>query len=383
MLRRALLRTLMAAPLTGWLRPWTLPAFGGGAIEGPDAAVNYRNAFDWAGALRPEDASRLGKAATIAIDDPHVGLLLREAGPVLQSIREAAAIGRCRWVPEVISPADLCKGHLGASNLNVVRVTCLSARRHAKSGRGRDALDDVFAGLTLAHRVGAGGVLFARILECGGEFAAFDTLGRILPDLDRATLDDLSRRLGVLPPPEPASATIGPESRFILDSLRARVEAIGPMIRDSDWGDLEFDAEGAATLRRLTGGDRARLLAHLDENGPAFAELARRLDLPRPGCRAALAEFQEAERSTHPIAAGLVDAAWGIRHSVDRMRALRAILRAALVLVRDGEAAFGAEMDPFGTGGFALERRGKVSLIRSGLRDDDRPAVSLEIGGAA
>jgi hypothetical protein len=241
----------------------------------------------------------------------------------------------------------------------------------------------VFAGLTLAHRVGTGGVLFARVMKCGGEVPAFQTLGRILPELDRATLEDLSRRLDALPPPEPASAALGPESRFILGSLRAKLVATGPVIEDAEWDGLGFDEEEAAAIIRLTGGDRAKLLAHLEATGPAFAELGRRLDLPRPGCRAALDEFARAERSIHPIAAGLVESAWGVRHVVDRMRALRSMLHAGLVVVRDGEPAFRVESDPFGAAPFRLERRGKGYLIRSALNDRAKPKVSLEIGDAA
>ena len=73
---------------------------------------------------------------------------------------------------------------------------------------------------------------------------------------------------------------------------------LGPVIEDEDWGNLGFDQEEAATMKRLTRGDRATLLVHLDASGPAFAELARRLDLPRPGCRAALDEFARVEEQT-------------------------------------------------------------------------------------
>ena len=155
------------------------------------------------------------------------------------------------------------------------------------------------------------------------------------------------------------------------------------MIEGAEWGDLGFDEEEAATLKRLTGGDRAKLLAHLEATVPAFTELTRRLDLPRPGCRAALDEFAKAERSTHPIAAGLVENAWVVRHAVDRMRALRSMLYAGIALVREGEAAFRAESNPFGTGAFGLERREKGYLIRSALNDEGKPEVSLEIGDAA
>ena len=240
----------------------------------------------------------------------------------------------------------------------------------------------MFAGLTLAHRIGTGGLLIARLLECGGEVPAFRALGRMLAELDRATLDELSRRLDALPPPGPASAVIGPESRFILGLLRAKLMATGPVIEGAEWDDLGFDEEEAAALKRLTGGDRDRMLAHLEATGPAFAELARRLDLPRPGCRAALDEFAAAERSLHPIAAGLVENAWGVRHVVDRMRALADAPRRTRPGPRWG-TRLPRESDPFGTGPFGLERRGKGYLIRSALNDGGKPEVSLEIGDAA
>ena len=59
------------------------------------------------------------------------------------------------------------------------------------------------------------------------------------------------------------------------------------------------------------------------------------------------------------------------------------MLRAGIVLVRDGEPAFRAVSDPFGTGPFGLERRGKGYLIRSAMNDEGKPEVSLAIGDAA
>jgi hypothetical protein len=145
MLRRDLLRAWMATYLRGWLRRWDLPRAGGAATEGPNAADVYRRAFDWAEGLRPEESERLRKAATIAIHDQDVSALIQQARPALEAIREAAALDRCRWGTETVTSDDLGKGHLDASNLIVIRVACLSARRHAESGRARDALNDVFA----------------------------------------------------------------------------------------------------------------------------------------------------------------------------------------------------------------------------------------------
>ena len=376
-LRRDLLRAILTTPLLGRLRPWwpfALP-------DEPDASGAYRRAFALVDGLAPGDRDRLGPGRTIEPDDPGVDALLERARPVLEALREGSSTGGCRW-GETLSADDLGKGHLDVLHLRVVRVAGLSARRHAAAGREREALDDLFAGLTLAHRVGTGGVLFARVLESAGEASAFQALARILPGLKPAGLDDLAKRLDALPPPEPASATIGPESRFIVATVRVKILAKGPTLGDDDWADLGFDGDEAAALRRLTGDDRAALLAHLDATGPAFAELARRLDLPHPDCRPALDAFARDQAAAQPVVASLAESAWGARHVVDRMRTLRALTRAGLALVRDGEAAFRAVPDPFGPGPFALERRGRGFLIRSAQRDDDRPEVALSFGDA-
>ena len=206
--------------------------------------------------MTSEDSKRLRQAATIAIDDPQVGSLIRQFGPVLRAIRKAAAIHQCRWGTESVTSADLGKGHLNVCNLNVIHLACLSARRQAKSGKCLDALNDAFAGLTLAHRVGTGGFMFARILECSGETPAFQTLARILPGLKSAAIDDLSRRLAVLPPPEPASAAIGPESRFILDAFRTKLMAAGPLVEGAEWAEVGFDEDVEATGRSQTSNGR-------------------------------------------------------------------------------------------------------------------------------
>jgi hypothetical protein len=90
--------------------------------------------------------------------------------------------------------------------------------------------------------------------------------------------------------------------------------------------------------------------------------------------------FFEAERFAHPVAAMLVESAWNIRHAVDRMLALRAMLKAGLALIRAGEPAFRLVTDPFDTGPFALEHIGNGYLIRSALKDVGRPEVTLVVG---
>ena len=68
---------------------------------------------------------------------------------------------------------------------------------------------------------------------------------------------------------------------------------------------------------------------------------------------------------------------------VDRMTALRAMLRAGVALARSGKHAFQLIIDPYGNGPFALEQAGNGYVIRSALRDEGRPEVSLKVGDIA
>ena len=134
--------------------------------------------------------------------------------------------------------------------------------------------------------------------------------------------------------------------------------ATGPSIEGEKWGEVGFNDEEAATLKRLTGGDRAKLLDHLEATGPAFAELARRLELPRPGCRAGIDEFARSEHRPTPSRRGWSRAP-GASMWWTACAPLRAMLHAGIVLVRDGEPAFRAVPDPFGSGPFQHRTSGE------------------------
>ena len=51
MRRRNLLRTLMATPLAGWIRPWVPPSFGRATTDGANAADSYIAEFGSAPAV--------------------------------------------------------------------------------------------------------------------------------------------------------------------------------------------------------------------------------------------------------------------------------------------------------------------------------------------
>ncbi|WP_165219939.1 hypothetical protein [Aquisphaera insulae] len=381
MLRRDLLRSSLAAPLSRWLGRFVPLVYPRQRVEDRDAAEEYSRAVDWVRALGDDDRRRLRESRTAPLDDPRIVDLIRRADSVLGRLRAAAGIDRCSWRDRAITSSEqLNRGQVDVIHTQVIRVACLSARRHMAAGRTADALDDLFAGWTLARRLGEAGVQFARLLECGGEFYVIETLGEILPALGRLGLDDLVKRLDAFPAAAPASASIGPEARFMLAPLRARLATGKPVFDVADWADAGWDEKESGPLLRLAGGDRAKVLVHLEATTPAIEELARRSDLPHPSWHASLDEFAAKEREVHPIAASFAGIARNIRRLVDRMTVNRALLRAGITLVRDGEPAFRAVADPFGHGPFGLDREGNGWRIRSALHDEAPAEASLRIG---
>jgi hypothetical protein len=382
MLRRELLRLLASASLLGRLRGWSALAQAPTA-DGIDAAVVYRRAFAWAEGVPWDEWARVREAVDASRLGPHVHRWIDRARPALEALREAAKLEACRWGDEGMAPDVINRDRLDGRNHQLVRLACLSTRRHAEAGRFEEAFEDAFAALSFARRTGTDAPLIGRLFECADENVTLQTLGRLLPLLDRASLDSLARRLDALPPIAPASATIGPESRFILNVIRAGLAEAGPALVEQDWKRIGYDGDEAAPLKALVGDDRDRLLAHLDAAAPGFVELGRRLDLPRTELDAAIEEFVRTRRETDPIPVGLVASARSFRDAVDRAGLHFAMLRAGLVLVRDGEAAFRALRDPFGDGPFGLERREGGWVVRSAFPGIKSPTTEFRVGDPA
>lgn len=377
MLRRHLLRLLGSAPLLRFTRGATgLAAM---PDEAPNAADVYRRVIAWSEDFPRPEWSAVREAPEAATLPAQVDRWLEAARPALAALREGARIDACHWGDEAMTAENLTRDRFNGAHRHLVSLASLSTIRHAESGRFEDALDDAFAALAFARRIGEDGPMIARLFQCAEEIVIRRALGRILPLLDRPALDSLARRLDAEPPAAPASAMIGPERRFILNCLRGHLATMGEALSDEDWERLQLVDEAPA-LKRLTGGERAKLIAHLDASAPAFEELGRRLDLPRGERDAALDDFVATRRETDPVAAMLVEPVRAMPNAVARADLLGRMLRAGLVLVRDGEAAFGTLRDPFGDGPFGLERRGEGWTIRSAFPDVKAPITEFRVG---
>lgn len=374
-----MLRLLTSAPLLGRLSGW------GAFAQSPSGAATnaadvYRRTFAWSEAVWRERWQEVYASLEAPRLGPDVDRWLKEAQPALRTLREAASIKACRWGDENLTVEGIDRDRLEIGHNFPGRMACLSARRLAEKGRFEESLDDAFAALSFARRIGEDGVLIARLFQCAGETAACQTLGRILPLLDRPALASLANRLDASPPPAPFSTNVLPESRFILGSLRGLLSNANAVLTEDDWARLKLDADETAILKRLSGGERVRLLAHLDEAGPAFEELGRVLDLQLREREGALGEFARTHRETAILAVGFIEHAQPAATAVERIGLIFKMLRAGVLLIRDGEPAFLAPRDPYAAGPFGLERRGEGLILRSAFPGVKTPTTEFAIG---
>ena len=145
MFRRDFLRSLAAICSPRWLARGNAADRSKLLGRETDSAALYLWAFGRVRMLRPEHSDRLGMPTTVAIDDPKVGALIRQARPMLKAISQAATIERCDWGIDTVTANDLTKGHLDVFATDLIRVACLSSRWHAARRRFTESLDDVVA----------------------------------------------------------------------------------------------------------------------------------------------------------------------------------------------------------------------------------------------
>ncbi|HEX8322465.1 MAG TPA: hypothetical protein VF595_01010, partial [Tepidisphaeraceae bacterium] len=123
---------------------------------------------------------------------------LKSRRPVLDLLRQAAAMPRADWGPidgdmtkvmEFLSPAR-----------HAVQLTWLAARSDAAAGRWEAAVDDLLSGLAVARHVGQQPLLLCHLVEIGASVGTIDRLAKLLPSLPKEVAAALPAKLDALPP---------------------------------------------------------------------------------------------------------------------------------------------------------------------------------------
>jgi hypothetical protein len=352
-----------------------------------NAALKYWRGFANLPKLEKEEQDKIVREATTMPLTPRVKAVVTLSELSLHELYNGAAVPACAWgltredgftviLPEA-SAARLLEG-----------LACLRARLRFEEGDNPGALDDVFAGMTLARHIGQDGTIVAVLVGFALESMATDVLAAYLPTLDTTTLQTLPARLSKLPAGGTVAKGLLSEETVFLGGFQARVrefknreklaEYLGLCLsQESGETKKEQLARGKAYLEEC-GGTAEGLLKLADEARPLYEELAKKTALP-PDEFAKLMEVEGKRIEKNPVARIVFPVLVKCHRLEARLLCRRALLSAALAIQLGGREALKAHPDPYGNGLFVYEAFDGGYVLQSKLQFKEKP-VSLTVG---
>jgi hypothetical protein len=348
---------------------------------GANAALKYWQAFAQLPTLDEAQQKRLGEWNVQPVDAAARQLLAAKGVEVsLKYLRRGAALPRCDWSLDYEDGVGLLLPHLGRAR-TLAAYAALRSRQAAANGRPADGLDDIVAVFALGRHV-ADPIMVSMLVDYAVEHVAIDATARLLPDLDAAGLRRVAERLDTLPPAARLEQTIQSERqnfkgwviRWLKDleqsgagDLRAKVRAL-----------LDPSPDSEEILKLVDDNSAKRLIQVLENLGPFYDEQCRLVVLPRDQFLAQWPELQK-RQSANAVARAILPATAKVLDARDRYRARFAMLKAAVAVVRDGQAALAKHPDPFGSGPFEYKALPQGFELRSKLTLEGKP-VTLTVG---
>jgi len=353
-LPRILLTGLVASGSTCTLAaPATSPAMPPVQIgaEGSAATADlYRQAFTALDVLSEEDRGRLGLCGkdgcwvvTTPMDAAARDLLAR-LDKMLRLVNQAAQSPPPSWTAD----GDVDRMIEVANRLpTVASLAVLHARRCFADGKPDAGLEALLTALTVSRHAGAAQPnLMLNMVEAAASRPAVEALALELPSLPRHLLDTLPARLDKLPPSPTTKQLVEGEYRF------AKATAV---------------RQGFAALA----------MAHTLQR--YYQEIAAAGELPPDRFAAKVDELSKAQ-SANPWVGIIAPQFKKMRELTAASETKRALLDAAILIVRDGEQAVAKTADPFGQGPFTYRQGpGKGFELEGKLRYRDQP-VRLVVG---
>jgi len=357
-----------------------------------NAALHYWQAFLLMPAgetLSEKEREALDHWATIRLDGT-AHAIVGKYHSCLRSIHRAAASSRCHWGLDM----SLNEDGPGADLPHVIRswelskAGCLRARLYYSEGKDAQALEDVWALMMMARRLGETGILMTKMAEYAVESQAIELVAAHLGDRERAKA--LMNRLEKLPGSASISAVISHgEKELHIGCLRSRgMKAVEPFIEDFHGA----DKQESASIRRFLGMEDKHIPKLCEAVRVAFDEAARIASLPLEQCasdeesfkRRLKDEFETSDvRILNLFPRLILPPIHKVRLAEARVEAQRSMLRAAVSFIVYGESRFKTIHDPFGKGPFAFQGLKDGFELKSTLRDGEGCPVTLRIGAGS
>jgi hypothetical protein len=344
-----------------------------------NAALKYWQAFAHMPPRNDEQQRRLGDWRATPLDAQARRLVADSQNSFLY-LRRGAALPRCDWSLNYEDGIGLLLPQLDRSR-TLTLLACLRARLALADGHPADAVDDILAVFALGRHI-ADPIMVSLLVDYSLEHNAIDAVAMMLPKLDAAALRRIAERLDALPTAGTLEQTLVTERDYFtswaIRWLKEQEQSGGGNLRPKV-KELMVGSEDADEILRLVDDKSAkRLIEALEELAPFFEEQRRLVSLPREQF---LAQWPELEKrqSANVTAKAMLPSVIKVVDARDRYRARFAMLKAAVAVARDGQAALAKHNDPFGQGPFEYKATPKGFELRSKLTLEGKP-VTVTIG---
>jgi hypothetical protein len=328
-----------------------------GAAEtpSPNAALTYWQAF--ATMPRLNDHKTGKRVFEASYDEGIVKPIDEELAKYLQMwasrtairlLHRAAGISHCDWGLNLSEDGlEVRLGHVDKAR-PMMRLCLARARYHFEEGRDREGVDDVIATMAMGRHLASDGLTASLFAGYNLEHMACYIAAAYLPRMSPEGLDYLGKRLDALPP-FPSLGEVLANERWHLDWLVEKYQAADEKRRRELCRLLTDSDEAAGTLY---GADVLKLAADLR---PLYEEIDALASLPPEKLRKAVEKRIAPKVDGNPLGQVMFPDLVTTRTGDVFHQCRRALLRAAIDVVRRGTDALEDHPDPHGDGPFERE----------------------------
>ena len=344
---------------------------------GPNAALQYWQAFAQMPALNDEQQKFLDEWSTVSLKDPAVEKLATEAHKSMMYLHRAARLKRCDWGLDYDDGISLLLLHLPKAR-DLARLTALHARYEMERGNTRALRDDAFGMMVLARHVGRDPAMICVLVRHLIEDMVVDLTSPYVPQLN-AKYADSKAMFDSLPPSSSVLDTFDMEREYFLFWIVRKIkedEKREPGAGLKLWKNL-LGEEGPEALKRIQSIDEAIKLT--EGVIPVYDELKTLVALPHAEFDARYPKFKQQNIKPDTLAAFLIPTIDDLLAKERRSQARMAMLLAAIAVAEGGPDQLKDIDDPFGDGPFEYRKLDAGFELKSQLKYEGQP-VSLTVG---
>jgi hypothetical protein len=269
--------------------------------------------------------------------------LAKRLSRAMELMHEASQIPQCDWGIDYTKEGPNADLSYLAKTRNLTRGAAFHARVLWAEGKRKEAAEDLRAAVIMARQVGNDGhdTLIAALVQIACESTVDNSLAVLLTD--RESADVLANTLGDLVNGSAVPFTgkaILAEKKCFVQWFRRKYSS-DPVKALTELSDMGSD------LAKLLGGSPKTVPQLLDDLEKQYEDFARLNELPFQEFLARRQAFEEKIKSSdNPFAVILLPAMMGARQEEEKDCVRWAMVRAAILIRQEGEAALSKVLNP-------------------------------------